>query len=164
MIVPIPAVVPLIPLTVATDRLSNKSVGNTFAIVENAAYANVAIANNAVMIHNFIVKIVGISSITPNPPKTTIDFLAAPPDQPRLINTPEIHPPKKFPRSAARNGIHTATNPFLSSIPFATRKIGNQSVTKNQTGSVSPFEISVPQVCGSRSKSPHLGSARVPGA
>ena len=37
MIVPMPAAVPLIPLTDATDSLVYKSDGSTFAIVENAA-------------------------------------------------------------------------------------------------------------------------------
>src|SRR6266568_1901980 len=37
MIVPMPAPVPLIPLTEATDSLLKRSDGNTLAIVENAA-------------------------------------------------------------------------------------------------------------------------------
>ena len=44
------------------------------------------------------------------------------------------------------NGTHTAISPVLSSIPFATRKIGNQSVTKNQTGSVKLLAAIVPHV------------------
>ena len=36
-IVPIPAAVPVSPLTVATELLKNKSDGNTFAMVENEA-------------------------------------------------------------------------------------------------------------------------------
>ena len=37
MMVPMPAPVPLSPLTVATDRLKNRSEGSTFAMVENEA-------------------------------------------------------------------------------------------------------------------------------
>jgi hypothetical protein len=37
MMVPIPAPVPLMPLTEATDRLGNRSVGRTRARVKNAA-------------------------------------------------------------------------------------------------------------------------------
>ena len=48
MMVPIPAPVPLKPLTLteATTRLGYRSDGNASAIVDQAAYANVEIANN----------------------------------------------------------------------------------------------------------------------
>ena len=45
---------------------------------------------------------------------------------------------------------------FVNSIPLATRYIGNQSVTKNQTGSVSALARIAPQVCGK------LNSSRQP--
>jgi len=45
-IVPNPAADPLKPLTDATDELENKSEGNTLAMVENAAYENVAKPNS----------------------------------------------------------------------------------------------------------------------
>jgi hypothetical protein len=45
-------------------------------------------------------------------------------------------PAKKLPRSAAMNGIHTASNPLFSSMPFATREMANRSVMtkKNRVG------------------------------
>src|SRR5262249_37130585 len=104
MIVPMPAAVPLMPLTDATDSLVYKSDGSTFAIVENAAYANVAKPNNSARTNRLVVKIVGINRVTPKPPKITTAFRAAPNDQPRHIRCPDIQPPKKFPRSAARKG------------------------------------------------------------
>ena len=82
--------------------------------------------------------------VTPMPPKIMMAFLAAPSDHPLLTRKPDTAPSEKFPRSAAMNGTHTAINPVLSSIPFATRKMGNQSVTKNQTGSVSSWRQSFP--------------------
>src|SRR5260370_41258631 len=97
--------------------------------------------------YRFTVKIVGMRNNTPMPPKTTSAFRAAPSDQPRRIKYPETPPPKKLPKSAARKGTHTASKPLLSEIPFANRKMGNQSVTKNQTGSVRPFEMIVPHDC-----------------
>ena len=83
IIVPIPAPVPLKPLTVATESFLNRSVGNTFAIVEKDAYENVAIANSKVIVYKSLVKIVGINSVTPKPPNTTSAFRAVPTVHPR---------------------------------------------------------------------------------
>src|SRR5437667_5636686 len=99
--------------------------------------------------YRFTVKIVGMRNNTPMPPKTTSAFRAAPSDQPRRIKYPETPPPKKLPKSAARKGTHTARRPLLSDMPFATREMGNQSVTKDQTGSARAVEMIGPQVGGS---------------
>src|SRR5215469_6470252 len=121
IMVPIPAAVPLSPLTDATESLLYRSVGNTLAIVEKEAYENVATAKSKVMRYRFTVRMVGMSSITPTPQKTTKAFLAAPSRQPRRIKYPEAAPPKKFPRSAARKGTHTAIKPLFNEMPLATR-------------------------------------------
>ena len=78
MIVPIAAPVPLNPLTVATDSVGYRSEGNTFAIVVNVPYANVANATSTVSTVKLTVNTVGISNVTPIPPNTTTAFRALP--------------------------------------------------------------------------------------
>src|SRR5216683_4810330 len=120
-IVPMPAPVPLKPLTDATDSLLKRSEGNTFAIVVKHAYENVENQKRSVIRNRFTVKTVGMRRRTPVPPKTTSAFRAAPSDHPRLSKYPETPPPTKLPRSAAMNGTHTAIKPLLREMPLATR-------------------------------------------
>ena len=119
--VPMPAPVPLKPLTVATDSLVKRSEGKTFAIVVKQAYENVESPNKSVIRNKFTVKMVGMRRSTPVPPKTTSALRAAPSDHPRLSKYPETPPPTKLPRSAAMNGTHTAIKPLLREMPLATR-------------------------------------------
>ena len=79
---------------------------------------------------------------------TTTNLRAPPTDQPRAINQLDRPPPKKLPRSAARNGTQNASRLLSSLKPLATRKIANQSVMKNQTGSVSVLPMMMPHVWG----------------
>src|SRR6185436_375528 len=121
MIVPKPAPVPLIPLIVATDSVLYISDGNTRAMVEKDAYANVEIAKSPASAKRFEVKIVGIKRAIPSPPKITTALRARNTGQPRLMSQLDKPPPKKLPRSAARNGIQNASNPCSGLIPFVTR-------------------------------------------
>src|SRR5690349_2944497 len=121
MIVPTPAPVPLIPLTVATESLRYRSDGSTRAIVENDAYANVETANRAARANKLDVKIVGIRRVIPRPPNTTTALRALITGQPRRINQLESPPPKKLPRSAATNGIQNASNACSGLIPLVNK-------------------------------------------
>src|SRR5215211_4661592 len=135
-IVPTPAPVPPRPLTLATELVGKMSAGRLRMIVEKAAYANVEIAKQATIAENDDVHTTGTSSVMPRPPITAMHLRAAPTLQPRVISQLETPPPKKFPRSAARNGTQNPARLSSSLNPRDTRYTANQSVMKNQTGSV----------------------------
>ena len=62
MMVPIPAPVPLMALTEATDSLLKRSEGRTLAMVEKAAEEKVAKAKSAVIAHKLKVNTVGMTT------------------------------------------------------------------------------------------------------
>jgi len=105
------------------------------------------------MAARFTVKIVGINSITPNPPNTTTAFRAAPSDQPRRIKNPDAAPPKKIPEIRGNKGTQNAMNPDFGEFfgPEVNRK-PNRHKEPNRIRQ--RLREIVPHVCGSFSKSP----------
>ena len=120
-------------------------------IVDSAAYAKVETAKQATSHGSEVSTTAGISSVMPKAQMTITNLRAAPTAQPRAINQLDRPPPKKLPRSAATNGTQNASRLLSSRKPLATRKTANQSVMKNQTGSVSVLPMMMPHVCGSDS-------------
>src|SRR2546425_10377239 len=139
------------PLTDATECGGYTSAGRLSTIVDNAAYAKVETAKQATSHGSDVSTTAGISSVIPKAQITMTNLRAAPTDQPRAIKRLDRPPPKKLPRSAARNGTQNASRLLSSLNPLATRKIANQSVMKNHTGSVSVLPMMMPHVCGSDS-------------
>src|SRR6266511_1277102 len=120
-IVPRPAAVPDRPETVATARLWKRSAGKESAMVDMAAYEKVAIAKQATRAGKEERKAAGIRARTPKPPPTTSALRARPTEKPRRIRALDTPPPKKLPRSEARNGTQKPAAVSSSLKPFATR-------------------------------------------
>src|SRR3954454_13263672 len=116
-----PAPVPPMPLTLATEPVGKMSAGRVRMMVENAAYANVESAKQTTITENDEVHTAGINSVIPSPPNTAMHFLAAPTFHPRVISQLENPPPKKLPSSAARNGTQNPTRLSSSLTPRDTR-------------------------------------------
>src|SRR6266850_7731676 len=96
------------PLTEATECGGYTSAGRLSTIVDSAAYAKVEIAKHATSHGSEVRKTAGISSVIPNAQATMTALRAAPTAQPRAIRRLDAPPPKKLPRSAARNGTQNA--------------------------------------------------------
>src|SRR5215467_4942751 len=84
-IVPIPAAAPLIPLTVATVRLGNRSAWKVRPIVDQAAYEKVDIANRAISTGKLDTAIAGTSVVIPIPPRSTTSLRARSTGHPRRM-------------------------------------------------------------------------------
>src|SRR2546423_15041100 len=97
------------------------SAGRFRIIVERDAYANVAIARQVVSHKSDVAYAAGTSSVIAAAEHTITSLRAEPTDHPRLMSALETPPPKKFPRSAARNGTQKASRLSSSLNPRATR-------------------------------------------
>ena len=109
--------------------------------------------NSPASANTFAVHTAGISSVIPSPHTTITAFRARTTFHPRFTSRLEIQPPRKLPASAATNGIQNASTPSSSRIFFETRYTANQSVMKNQIGSVSAFPMMMPHVSRIRTTS-----------
>src|SRR6266851_3457461 len=97
------------------------SAGRFRIIVDSAAYEKVAMAKHAVSHNSDETYTAGTSSNIPSAPSTTTDLRARPTLQPRWISALDNPPPKKLPRSAARNGTQNASRLFSIEKPRLTR-------------------------------------------
>src|SRR5437773_3546807 len=97
------------------------SAGRFRIIVDSAAYAKVAIAMQMVSDASDVAYAAGTSTVIATAETTTTSLRAEPTDQPRAMSALEQPPPKKFPRSAARNGTQNASRLSSRLKPRATR-------------------------------------------
>src|SRR5438093_7265878 len=97
------------------------SAGRFRIIVESAAYANVASAKHAVSDTSDVAYAAGTRRVIPAAEAAITSLRAAPTDHPRAMSALDRPPPKKLPRSAARNGTQKASRLFSRLKPRATR-------------------------------------------